>query len=223
MFRLKDFKLEVEKKLLFSSSEMKMIDNGHIVICGEIGCGKSSFAKSLIGFKQYSGEMFFNQKRVIHNVQNNEIAYIPQNLEYYFIMANVWDEIVFNKKLEDKEIIYLLEKYQLSHTKKLSPQVLSGGEKVRLVSLLNEINDAKCLILDETVAMNDYHNTKVIAAEIEKIIANGTLVIEISHNINRIRQADQILFIHKQELYQYKSFEEFIKNEDVKKVWGLND
>lgn len=223
MFQLKGYEITVENKSLFTVEQLDFIKQGHIVICGEIGSGKSTFAKSLIGFQEFSGELKFDGQEVVHNQANHEIAYVPQNLEYYFIMANVLDEILFSTGIVEATAIKLLEKYNLAHTKKQSPQVLSGGEKVRLVALINEANRATCLILDETVSMNDYENTQLISYEIEQIIAAGTLVVEISHDINRIRLANQILFIHNQQIYEFGSFANFIKDKDVAEVWGIND
>ncbi len=223
MFKINNYSYEIDEKCLFKANSLEMISRGHVVICGEIGCGKSTFAKSLIGFNEFSGEILFNGKAVKHKVANKQISYVPQNLEYYFIMANVLDEIIFTTGTEEARAIALLEKYNLSHTLKQSPHVLSGGEKVRLVSLLNEVNEAKCLILDETVSMNDYVNTQLISREIDNIIEKGTLVIEISHDINRIHHADQIFFIHNQEMIEFDSFAEFKADQNVAQVWGMND
>ncbi len=223
MFKVNNYTYSIDGKSLFTADAIEMITEGHIVVCGEIGCGKSTFAKSLIGFNEFNGEITFKNEPIKYKEVNRQISYVPQNLEYYFIMANVLDEIIFTTGTEEALAIKLLEKYNLSHTIKQSPHVLSGGEKVRLVSLLNEVNDAKCLILDETVAMNDYQNTKLISAEIDSIISKGTLIIEISHDINRIRLADQIFFIHNKQMVQFDSFELFKANSQVAQVWGIHD
>ncbi len=223
MFKIQNYELNINEQNLFKINNLSLINNGHIVICGEIGCGKSTFAKSLIGFKEFDGSITYEDEAVNYQQANSKIAYIPQNLEYYFIMANVLDEIKFSQKISNEECLRILNKYNLAHTAKQSPQVLSGGEKVRLVALLCELNQANCLILDETVAMNDYENTKLISHELEEMMNAGTLIIEISHDIERIRRADQIIFIDNQIVTEFRNFNDFEADERVAKVWGIHD
>ncbi len=223
MFKINNFKQEINDKLILEIAELQMINQGHIVICGEIGCGKSSFVKALVGYYEFSGEVVYNNEAVEYQKSNSQISYVPQNLEYYFLMASVVDEIMFATGLSEQEIDRLLVKYSLSKSKNLSPQSLSGGEKVRLVSLMNEVTKTKTIILDETVAMNDYTNTQTIDQELMAIIDRGILVIEISHELNRIKKADQILFIHEKEIITFNSYEEFKSNHAVNTVWRIID
>ncbi len=223
MFKIKKFKQEIDGKLLLEIDQLQMINHGHILICGEIGCGKSSFVKALVGYYKFSGEVLYNGQSVLYQKSNSQISYVPQNLEYYFLMASVIDEIQFATGLSEQAIDQLLVKYNLSKSKNLSPQSLSGGEKVRLVSLMNEVTNTKTIILDETVAMNDYTNTQIIDQELSAIINREVLVIEISHDLNRIKKADQILFINEKQIMSFSSYADFKSNQAVNSVWRFLD
>ncbi len=223
MFKIDKFKQEINGKLILKKDSLELIKQGHIVICGEIGSGKSSFVKALVGYYKFSGDVKFNGEPIKFHQANPQISYVPQNLEYYFLMASVVDEIQFATGLSEAKIDQLLVKYNLSKSKNLSPQSLSGGEKVRLVSLMNEVSNTKAIILDETVAMNDYTNTKTINQELMAIIDRKILVIEISHDLNRIKKADQILFVHDQTITEFTDYNVFKNASAVKKVWGKID
>ncbi len=225
MFKFEDFSIRFADKDVVHIPELELINQGHIIIFGEIGSGKSSIAKSLIGFNDYSGNIFYNDKLIEKQQVNPDISYVPQNLEYYFIMNSVLDEIKFVSGLPTANIEELLKKYSLYEMRYRSPQILSGGEKVRLVSLLCEINQSKVLILDETVAMNDYRNLKVISEEINKFIANGVLLIEISHDINRLKLANQIIYIKDKQVHVYSSSQQLIsENQEImNELKGNND
>ncbi len=212
MFKFEDYSLKFDGELIVEIANLEFISKGHIMICGEIGSGKSSLAKSLIGYNDFSGKIKFQDVEVEKNKINESISYVPQNLEYYFIMSRIIDEIMFSTGITEAEIDKLLLKYQLLEMKDSSPQVLSGGEKVRLVALLSEIKKAKVLILDETIAMNDYKNLMLITKEIRNIIESGMLVIEITHDFNRLKEADQIIYVKDHQVQNYYNIEDLIKN-----------
>lgn len=210
MFEFNNFSLNFDDNIIVEIPNLKLIESGHIVICGEIGSGKSSIAKSLIGYNEFNGEIIYKNNKIEFSKINPEINYVPQNLEYYFLMNSVIDEVMFSSGLSVYEIEKLLHKYGLIEQKNRNPQVLSGGEKVRLVALLCEVNHSRVLILDETVSMNDYHNLQLITKEITNFIKNNILVVEISHEFNRLELADQIIFVSNKKVFEYDSFENFI-------------
>ncbi len=225
MFKFEDFSIRFADKEIVHIPDLELVNQGHIIIFGEIGSGKSSIAKSLIGFNEYSGNIYYNNQLIKKHQVNPDISYVPQNLEYYFIMNSVLDEIKFVSGLPTEDIEILLKKYSLYEMRYRSPQILSGGERVRLVSLLCEINQSKVLILDETVAMNDYRNLKVITEEINKFIANGVLLIEISHDITRLNRADQIVYIKDKRVHLYANSKQLItENQEImNELKGQND
>ncbi len=211
MFYLEQVKIEYDKRVILAIEKLSLINQGHIMIFGEIGSGKSTLAKALIGFQQFKGTITYKDSQVKTGTLVPNITYVPQNLEYYFIMNRVIDEIKFVSGLTDEVIEELLKKYHLLNLKDHNPQTLSGGEKIRLVSLLCEVNAAEVLIFDETVSMNDYQNLKIIINEIENYLQDNKLIIEITHDLERLESADQILYVNNHQVEEYYNVDDFKK------------
>ncbi len=211
MFYLEQVKIEYDKRVILAIEKLSLINQGHIMIFGEIGSGKSTLAKALIGFQQFKGTITYKDSQVKTGTLVPNITYVPQNLEYYFIMNRVIDEIKFVSGLTDEVIEELLKKYHLLDLKDHNPQTLSGGEKIRLVSLLCEVNAAEVLIFDETVSMNDYQNLKIIINEIENYLQDNKLIIEITHDLERLESADQILYVNNHQVEEYYNVDDFKK------------
>ncbi len=212
MFYLEAVEIEYNKRVILEIEQLLLINQGHVMIFGEIGSGKSTLAKALIGFQQFSGRITYKNNQVKTGTLVPNITYVPQNLEYYFIMSRVIDEIKFVSGLTDEVIEALLKKYHLLGLKDHNPQTLSGGEKIRLVSLLCEVNESEVLIFDETVSMNDYQNLKIIINEIENYLQDNKLIIEITHDLERLESADQILFVNNHQIQEYDNVDDFKKD-----------
>lgn len=221
MFKLDNYQMHKGEKLICHAESVKMIERGHVVICGEVGSGKSSLIKSLINFDQYQGKISFQDQDIKDLLITKYCGYIPQNLEYYFICNTVVDEIKFSTGRTTEQVIAYLADNNLSEKAYYNPSLLSGGEQIRLALLIANINAVAVMILDETLTNNDYQNLLAMRKEVSKFSKQG-LVIEVTHDFDEIIQADQILFIDNGEIVDIKQ-EELYKNSTAIKLWRLYD
>lgn len=193
---------------------------GLISLCGEIGCGKSSVAKALIKYIDYEGSILFDGVEV--DPVRDQISYVPQNLEYYFLTENLFDEVNLVLNLDVNDFQSELKMFNIKHLINQNFTDLSGGEQIRTAMFINYISKMQCLILDETLNMNDYKNLLVLEEVVDQL-KNELLVLEIAHDLDRILQAEMIIFINKQKVCIFNSREEFLCNNEVQKVWKIND
>lgn len=222
MYTIDKYELKIKDTTILTVESLEMISKGHVVICGEIGSGKSTFAKSLINFNEFSGKINYKGNNIKEFKITKYCNYIPQSLQYYFLMSSVIDEIKFATGADDNSIEEQLCEYRLSNKVYENPSSLSGGEQIRLAMLIARLNKVETIILDETVAMNDFQNLKKISEEVE-LMKQDCLVIEISHDLERISKADQILFIDNRSIVTFDTVKELLQNESASHLWSEND
>ncbi|MGL5021038.1 MAG: ATP-binding cassette domain-containing protein, partial [Mycoplasmatales bacterium] len=158
MFKVNDYKFKNNKEILLQVDKLTLAKTGLISICGEIGCGKSTLLKSFINFVKYEGTILYNDIDIKKINLNNKISYIPQNLEYYFLTNTLREEVILTTGMEIDFYKDLANKFNISHLFDSNIDSISGGEQIRCALFLNEICGVECLILDETLSMNDHKN-----------------------------------------------------------------
>jgi energy-coupling factor transporter ATP-binding protein EcfA2 len=216
MIEFRDFEINDLVKI----ERLTLGEKGLISLCGEIGCGKSSIAKALIRYIGYEGEILFNGIDV--DPIRDKISYVPQNLEYYFLTENLYDEVNLMLNLDVNEFQSELSLFNIKHLVNQNFTDLSGGEQVRLAMFINYISKVNCLVLDETLNMNDYKNLLVLEDVVNKL-KNEMLVLEIAHDLDRILQADLIVFICENKIKVFNYTSDFLNDDQVRKVWKTDD
>lgn len=214
MIKLKNISVNVPNKQIIKKISLEFHEKTHYLILGPNGCGKSTLMKSLCSLISYEGKI----------IKDDEVIYVPQNLDYYFLTATVFEEIRISKNGNKTfEVIDdILEKFNLKHLSNSMPSKLSGGEKVRLAIAIATLNNPKYIIFDETIGMNDYKNQKILEEYIEKLKKTAT-ILEITHDIKRIDVADQLLVMNNGEVLTFGAKDEILKNKEVQKLLLLDE
>lgn len=183
------------EKYLFKNVSFDLGHKEKIAIVGKNGVGKSTLIKIIAGLKeQTSGEIeiFHNKINTIDDYKNhrNKIAYLPQNVDDFFITTTVIEDIMFSLRVDgiSKEVAYkntieILTKLDILHLENRSIFELSGGEKkiVALAAIL--IKNPSILLLDEPTNDLDEITEKKI---IEILNSTEKSMIIISHQKNFI-------------------------------------
>lgn len=187
-----------------------------VAIVGESGCGKSTFAKVLMGLEEGTGGSII--------MGNDDLTVIPVEKREHDLISNI--QMVFQnpndtlnpthsigKQIErsirklgtgskenmEEKIDTLLDLVKLPHSyKNYKPSQLSGGQKQRIGIARAFAGDSKLIVADEPVSALD---VSVQAAVIDLLLdiqaSHDTTLLFISHDLSLVRYlADKIVVMY---------------------------
>ena len=193
------------------------------VILGESGCGKTTLLKTIIGFFNYEGKIFFDGVNIENTkVQDRDVAYVSQSYALYPHLT-VFDNIAFPLKLLHAERLEIIERVTemakrlgIEDTLTRKPKVLSGGQLQRVAIARALIKKPSLLLLDEPLSNLD----AISAAEIRRLLKSlvkefGLTVIYVTHSVeNAVALADKIFIIRDGEIKFSGDSNKLLKTKD---------
>ena len=79
--KAKDLSVRFDDKSVLNKLSFTIPSGAFVAIIGPNGSGKSTLLKSLAGFVNFDGDLFFNSQRSRGILKDNvALAYVPQNL-----------------------------------------------------------------------------------------------------------------------------------------------
>ncbi|CAM5767575.1 ABC transporter ATP-binding protein [Mesorhizobium amorphae] len=100
---------------------------------------------------------------------------------------------------------------------------LSGGERQRLAIARAILKDAPVLILDEATASVDLDNERLIQEALEHLTARKTVIV-IAHRLWTVRDADQIVVLHRGRLLHVGRHQTLITEcEPYQRLWACQE
>ena len=157
-------KIDLTDKILDfeAHAELHKGDIGRIY--GKSGCGKSTFAKALLKFRQIDGVKINGIS--LSDIDNKElrknVEYVSQNIP--IIKGSVRDNLLFGKEylgIEDAQLQKISLLSSVLSNKTLDDEILegganlSGGEKQKIAIVRALLSDPEILILDEVCSNID--------------------------------------------------------------------
>ena len=201
-FRIKSFKLDKPiiklEKISLSFGKREILDNisfsineGQILgLLGPNGVGKSTIFNLITGLIKPNkgsisiGSTKVNDYPIYLRTTKFKIGYVPQHGGFFqelTLLENliaIGEILVPDKKIRNKKIDSLINKFDLNSLSDIKASHLSGGQKKRLVIALSLLGNPKILLLDEPFAALDVLTIKML----QKIIVN----LQNEHNISII-------------------------------------
>jgi len=200
-FRIKSFKknfpvLELEKlslnfgkKRILDNLNLKL-NNGQILgLLGPNGAGKSSIFNLIMGFISPNyGSIKINSEKIndypiYKRAKKFKIGIVPQNGGYFHdltVIENlkaIAEITVDNQNIGEEKINSLISKFELDSIRDIKSDLLSGGQKKKLVIALSLISDPKILLLDEPFAALDIMTIKMLQEIIVDLQSNRNISI----------------------------------------------
>ena len=200
--------LFAEDKLMLKDLNFLIKKGEKIAIIGDNGSGKSLLSKAILGFNDYSGNIYINNHNINRLNKENIREYIDlvQGDSYLFkgtILENVLldnkekiEQKVINKVFKDSELYDDIQRFEEKENTLVGEKgtKLSGGQKQRVAIARSLIKNKPIIVFDEAINKID-NNTK------EKILVNlvqkynDKTMIFITHNLNIIEYVDRIIYI----------------------------
>lgn len=202
----KNVSIKIKENTILENLNFTINQGENVAIIGDNGSGKTLIAKTLIGFYEYTGDIFigkYNIKDVSKKSLRNYIGVVLQDT-YLFTDTiknniNITDKVISNEeiinvcKLAD---IYDDIKYfdgNIEYMIGKGGNNISGGQKQRIAIARTLLQDNKFIVFDDSLSKLD---TKTKIKILNNIIEMQRGTIIISHDIEIVKRCDKVLFIN---------------------------
>lgn len=180
--------------------------NENVAIIGDNGSGKTVISKTMLGFYDYTGNIYigkYNVKYVSKKSLRNYIGIVLQDA--YLFTDTIKNNInITNKNIEDQkiqEVLNLAEIYEdvkgfdntINYMIAKGGNNISGGQKQRIAIARNLIKENKFIIFDDSLSKLDTKTKNNILNNIIEM-KKGTIII--SHDSEIVKRCNKVLFIN---------------------------
>lgn len=199
---VQDVAFSIEDRQLLKPVSLQLYQGDCVLLTGPSGSGKSTFLKILASLiTPTSGQLFFRNS----DITTLRAEAYRQQVSYCFQTPQLFGQTVYDnlalpwqirrQKPQRDKLVAALESVNLSPDMLNKPvEQLSGGEKQRVGLLRNLQFMPEVLLLDEVTSALDEENRLSVLSLINRIAAEEKVaVVRISHDVNDIQQAEQVL------------------------------
>ncbi|MBT8498245.1 ABC transporter ATP-binding protein [Pantoea agglomerans] len=199
---VQDVAFSVGDRQLLKPVSLQLYQGDCVLLTGPSGSGKSTFLKILASLiTPTSGQLFFRNS----DITTLRAEAYRQQVSYCFQTPQLFGQTVYDnlalpwqirrQKPQRDKLVAALESVNLSPDMLNKPvEQLSGGEKQRVGLLRNLQFMPEVLLLDEVTSALDEENRLPVLSLINRIAAEEKVaVVRISHDVNDIQQAEQVL------------------------------
>ena len=244
-FRIKSFKgkksiLSLEKvsfkfgrKIILDNLNLKL-NNGQILgLLGPNGAGKSTIFNLVTGLLSPDfGSIMINSKVVnefpiYQRTLKFKIGFVPQyggyfhDLTVYENLKAIAEITIENQSYRNEKIDSLISKFELDNIRDIKADLLSGGQKKKLVIAIALVSDPKILLLDEPFAALDVMTIKTLQKIIVDLQRNNTISIILCDHQARdlLACVDTAVIIHNGKVVAQGTPTSLIQNIEAKNVY----
>lgn len=219
----KNVSIKIQENKVLENLNFIIKQGENIAIIGDNGSGKTIIAKTLIGFYEYTGDIYIGEwdiKKVSKKSLRDYIGVVLQDT--YLFTDTVKNNININQnKISDKQIINVCKMAELyDDIKKFDNNInyligkggnnVSGGQKQRIAIARTILLDNKFIIFDDSLSKLDSKTKVKILNNIIKM-QKGTIII--SHDIEVVQKCDKVLFINNKSV-KVSTHEDLLENDE---------
>lgn len=222
----KNVNIRLNDNTILENLNFRINKNENIAIIGDNGSGKTVISKTMLGFYEYTGNIYIG-KYNIRNVSKKSLRdYIGIVLQdTYLFTDTIKNNInITNNNIEDNQILEVLKLTDIyEDVKKFDNTIdymigkggnnISGGQKQRIAIARSLIKGNKFIVFDDSLSKLD---TKTKVNILNNIIKMKIGTIIISHDSEVVKKCDKVLFINNKTI-EVGVHEELIKNNELYK------
>ena len=163
-----------------------------ISILGVSGSGKSTLLKCMSGLLQPSQGKVEIQGLDPYQTSPNKLAKLRrESLAFIFQSYN----LVPGKKVNNQEILELLEKLQFKADSKAFPSTLSGGEQQKIAIARAILADSQIIFADEPTGALDSTSRQIVFDILRTLANQGKCILMVTHDIELASKTDRALIL----------------------------
>ena len=219
----KNVTIKIQENKVLENLNFTIRQGENIAIIGDNGSGKTIIAKTLIGFYEYTGDIYIGEwdiKKVSKRCLRNYIGVVLQDT--YLFTDTIKNNININQKnVNDEQILDVCKMAELyDDIKRFDNNInyligkggnnISGGQKQRIAIARTILLDNKFIIFDDSLSKLDSKTKLKILNNIIEM-KKGTIII--SHDIEVVEKCDKVLFINNKKV-KVSTHEELLQNDD---------
>jgi energy-coupling factor transport system ATP-binding protein len=174
-------------------------DGEFLAIMGENGAGKTTLVKHLNGLlKPSSGRVLVDgvdTREASVATLSRTVGLVFQNPDDQLFSETSEDEVSFalknfgfSKEVMEKRVNWALNLLGLERYRKVSPLMLSGGERKRLALASVLAWDPKVVVLDEPTVGQDHSQKQILRQFIIQLNTQGKTVIIVTHDVEFVAE-----------------------------------
>lgn len=220
--------IKINENTILENLNFTIKKNENIAIIGDNGSGKTVISKTLIGFYEYTGNIYignYNIKNVSKKSLRDYIGVVLQDT--YLFTDTIKENInITNRYVKDEKIVEVCKLADIYEDIKCFDGTInymigkggnniSGGQKQRIAIARNLIKENKFIILDDSLSKLDTKTKIYILNNIIKMKI-GTIII--SHDSDVVKKCDKVLFINNKKIEVGKHEELMDKNQLYKEI-----
>jgi ABC-type lipoprotein export system ATPase subunit len=182
-----------------------------LVLLGESGCGKSTLLNIIGGMDAATdGSFDFMGEDYSRADQKTLTEFRRHNIGFIFQSYNLMPNLNAKRNLQlIAELVddpmdpdEALDVVGLSERKTSYPSQLSGGQQQRVSIARALVKRPKIILADEPTAALDYTTSIEVLSVMEKVVANGSTLVMVTHNEEITRMANRVVRMRNGQVYE---------------------
>lgn len=198
--------IQINNNTILRNLNFTIKQGENVAIVGDNGSGKTIIAKTLIGFYEYTGEIFIGKNNIKDVSKKSLRDYIATVLQDTFLFTDtIKNNInILEKNVSNEEIINcckLADIYEdikgfeenIDYMIGKGGNNISGGQKQRIAIGRTLLMENQFIVFDDSLSKLD---TRTKLKILNNIIEMNKGTIIISHDVEVIKKCDKVLFIN---------------------------
>jgi len=236
ILRIEDVVLKYGDNIILNKFNLNLSRGQILGLLGPNGVGKTTIFNLITGLiKPDYGSIFIDNNQVNNypiylRTNKFKIGYVPQyggyfsNMTVFENLKAIAEIAIINKNFREEKINSLISKFELDAIQNIKANLLSGGQKKKLVIALALISDPKILLLDEPFAALDVLTIKMLQEVIINLqLMNGISIILCDHQARDLLVCvDVAAIIHNGKVIVKGTPSELINDTNAKKIYFGN-
>ena len=217
IIEIRDVTLTCENKKIFNKLSFNIESGSFVTIMGANGSGKSRLAHILYGILPYLGSVKIAGKviteQTVEEIRKN-VGIVFENPENLFVTDNVLEELSYSA-ISDKDVDYIVKKFEISHLLGRKHSSLSSGEKQLVAVACALVSRPLVLVLDEGINMLDCYNKVKVMNVLRQYNKKGLTVINITQNSEELLYGNHVVLFDSGEIILNEPLKEALLKDKV--------